>query len=320
MKKILVILLSFFTLQKVMAQEKPKQPTLMVVPSDNWCVQNGFTNTFDNAGQQIKQCDYNKAFQENTELLLVVSKINTLFAARNFPLKDLKQSVSSISSIAFEDAAMNADRQNAGKSTMAESNLDRAKNIAKCDIIIELTWKVYTSGPNKYVTFILAGKDAYSNKQVAGAEGTSEPSMSAPLPVLLEEAVLKHIDNFQARLKAHFDDMLANGREIRLELKKWDSWTNNFETEYNGEEFGVLIEDWLAKNTVKGKFSTQQSTETKIVFEQVRIPLFNENGRPIDARAFGQQLKKFLKTSPFNLLVKTEAKGLGFAQVIVGTE
>ena len=65
----------------------------------------------------------------------------------------------------------------------------------------------------------MQGLDAYSDKQIAGASGTGQPSFTAEMPVLLEEAVLAHVDNFNVQLQSHFDDMFANGREIVLELK-----------------------------------------------------------------------------------------------------
>ncbi|MCB0383400.1 MAG: hypothetical protein KDD05_08920, partial [Psychroserpens sp.] len=42
-----------------------KKPTLMVVPSDVWCNQNGYMIEFDNQGSTIRIPDYKRAFQEN---------------------------------------------------------------------------------------------------------------------------------------------------------------------------------------------------------------------------------------------------------------
>ena len=49
MKKVLfiVLLVCGFT-SNICAQAKVKKPTIMVVPSDNWCVQNGFVQVFNN--------------------------------------------------------------------------------------------------------------------------------------------------------------------------------------------------------------------------------------------------------------------------------
>jgi len=94
---------------------------------------------------------------------------------------------------------------------------------------MELTYTINTTGPKKSVSYTLRGLDAYTDKQIAGDSGTGAPSFSAELPVLLEEAVLAHIDNFNAQLQAHFDDMFANGREIIVRIKKFDSWPDDLE-------------------------------------------------------------------------------------------
>lgn len=52
-----------------------KKPTLMILPSDNWCVQRYFITEFDNQGLKQKVPNYKQAFQEDTEIGQVISKI-----------------------------------------------------------------------------------------------------------------------------------------------------------------------------------------------------------------------------------------------------
>ena len=195
------------------------------------------------------------------------------------------------------------------------------KKSAKADIIIQLTWTLNKTGPKKSVNFNLQGLDSYTDKQVATATGTGAPSFSAEVPVLLSEAVLAHMDNFTATLQNHFDDMFENGREIIVRIQKWNSWDGDLETEYGGgDELGFVIEDWLAANTVKGRFSTTDMTENMALFEQVRIPLYNENGSAIDARRYVRDLSKFLSSAPYNIPNKLVMKGLGRATIILGSK
>ncbi|MBP8067217.1 MAG: hypothetical protein KAY27_01525 [Pedobacter sp.] len=319
-KKVITSIILLFSAASFSTElfSQAKKPTIMVVPSRQWCFIKGYYTMYDNFGTQEKMPDYQKAFDENPDLLLVVSKINSLYTDRGFELKDVNQTLSSINRGSAEDAAMNLDRQGSGKGIIAESMFDRVRNTAKADILIEIQWTINGAGPSKSVTYIMRGLDAYSDKQIAGSEGTGEASISSPLPVVLAEAVLKHIDNFNARLQAHFEDMFANGREIKLEFRRDGNWANNFETEFGSDELSFQIEDWLAKNTVKGRFSTEESTADKLVYTQVRIPMFDANQRAIDARAYARNVQKFLKAAPFNIDVKVVAKGLGYVQFICG--
>ena len=317
MKKIIILLLCILAIKQCMAQNKATKPKLMVVPDDNWCILNGYYTSIDNAGRTKDVADYEKAFQRSTELGAVVKKINSIFSKRGFDLEDMAQTMSNDDVSAAEDAASDYDRQNAGKSGLASSGFDRINALRKYDIRLALNWKVETKGPYKYVWFGLEAKDAYTGKSVGAASGESEPSSSATMMTLLEEAVLKHIDNFQAAVMRHFDDLLANGREIIIEVNKAGDVTTSFEDEYNGEELRDLIKSWVQKNTVKGRYSLKQSTASRLLFDQVRIPLFNENGESIDAGAFGKQMKKFLAAAPFNLPTRYEPIGLGRVRVLI---
>jgi len=286
----------------------------MVVPSDNWCKQNGFMLKFDNQGTIEELPDYKKALQGSSDLILVIAKISQLMADRGFPCKLLEQELKKLSQESAEDAMLTSKTG----SGVAESPIDKLYKSAKADIILQVTWAVNTTGPKKSVTFVLQGIDAYTGKQIASASGTGAPSFSAELPVLLEEAVLAHIDNFNNQLQAHFDDMFANGREIIVRIKKFDSWPDDFETEYDGKELGQIIEEWFQNNTVKGRFNTTDATANFMLFEQVRIPLYDANGKAMDARAYLRGLQNYLKNPPYNLTSKLMIKGLGQATLVIG--
>jgi hypothetical protein len=292
-----------------------KKPTIMVVPSDNWCIKNGFTMEFDNEGTKVVIPDYKTAFQQSTEVKLAVSAINGMMADRGFPLKDLEATMKSLESDAAEDAM----RTSKSGAEVAESPIDILKKKAKADIIMELTWTVNKTGPKKSITWILRGLDSYTNKQVASAQGTGAPSMSAEVPVLIQEAVTAHIDNFNVQLQAHFDDMFANGREIILRVKVWDDWDYDLESEdFGDDELGMIIEEWMDENTQKGRYNTTDMTETMALFEQVRIPMYNAKGRALDARGFAKVLYKKLKGDPMNIPCKLVQKGLGRATIYLG--
>ena len=316
MKKLLntLLIVACVLLFSNAAFSQAKKPTIMILPSDVWCNTNGFMIEYDNQGTKVKVPDYKRAFQESADLLLVISKINGLMADRGFPLKNAESVLKSIANESAEDAMLTSK----GGASVAESPVDKLKKTAKADIIMQLTWTVNTTGPKKSVTFNLQGLDSYTDKQIATAAGTGAPSFSAELPVLLEEAVLAHLDNFNSSLQAHFDDMFENGREITIKIKKFDSWESDFETEFSGKELGDIIEDWLTKNTVKGRFSTTDATENMMFFEQVRIPLYDATGKAIDARGFCKELQNFLKNPPYSIVNKLMTKGLGQVTIVLG--
>lgn len=316
MKKTLFIFTFLSTCAIAFGQEaKAKKPTIMVVPSDNWCKQNGFMQSYINQGKSTDVPDYKRALQENFELIAVVSKINEMMAERGFPLKNLETVLKTLENQSAEDAMLTSK----SGSEIVESPIDKLKAVAKADIILQISWQVNTIGPKKSISFIINGLDAYTNKQIAGASGTGTPSFSTEMPVLLEEAVLTHIDKFNNQLQTHFDDMFQNGREVILRIVIFGSWGENLESEFgpDKEELGKTIENWVEANTVQHRFSTTDATENKMLFEQVRIPLFDEKGKSNDTRNWAKGLQLFLKNK-FQITSKLMMKGLGQAQLVIG--
>lgn len=312
-KHLLSIALGLLVASAAMSQAK--KPTLMVVPSDLWCNQNGYMMEFDNQGSTVKLPDYKMAFQENADLLNVISKINGLMADRGFPLKNLETVLKSLEQESAEDALL----MSKDGSEIVETPIDKLRKTANADIIIQLTWQVNEVGPKKSITFNMQGLDSYTNKQIATAQGTGAPSFSAVLPVLLEEAVLAHMDNFTNSLQSHFDDMFENGREITVRVKTWDSWEYDLEDEWDYEELGFLMEDWMAENTVQGRFSTSMATASTMVFEQVRIPLYSDRGRALDARGWSRDMSRWLREK-FDIVSKISTKGQGEVVLILGAK
>jgi hypothetical protein len=313
MKKI-ILTLATVAMIAASAFGQAKKPTLMVVPSDNWCKQNGYMIKFNNQGSEEELPDYKKAIQGSSDLLLATSKISELMANRGFPCKLLEQELKKLS----QEGAENAMLTSKAGGAVAESPIDMLNKSAKADIIIQVTWTVNKVGPKNSITFVLQGIDPYTGKQIAAASGTGAPSFSAEIAILLEEAVLAHIDNYNSQLQAHFDDMFANGREIIVRIKKFDSWESDLETEFDGKELSAQLEDWMSKNAVKGRYNTSDATANMMLFEQVRIPIYDANGKALDARGFCKGIQTFLKNPPYNVTSKLMMKGLGQATIVIG--
>jgi hypothetical protein len=309
-KQILLSIVLLIIVNPLFSQAK--KPTIMVVPSLNWCEQNGYTYEYDVQGRKQITPDFDMALAKSTELKLVIAKIAGLMGERGFPLKDLESTLQSIKNMAAEDM-VTLSRSGA---EIQESPLDQLKRVARADIIMELTWNVNNRGPFKSVSFILRGLDAYTNKQIAESVGTGPENGSAEIPVLLETAVLANIDNFNSRLQAYFDDMFENGREVALRIAVFDSFGGDLESEFDGDVLCQVIEDWVYQNSVKGRFSLMDATENFMYFEQVRIPLF-ENERAIDTRTWARGLSNYLRKN-YAIDSKIVMRGLGQATIIIG--
>lgn len=312
-KSIFTIVLACVAL---VASAQIKKPELMVIPSDVWCISNGYYTEVENMGTTVKVPNYKQALQENIGLKLAIAKLNDLMAERQFPLKSLEQEIKNLEQRRMED---NLTTSKAGND-LAESPLDEVARTAKCDIILELTWDVKDFGPKHSLSYILEGRDAYTSKSIGAASGTGAPSFTADVDVLLEEAIVANMDNFNNRLLDHFTEMQTIGREISLDIKVF---ANNaagidLETEFGDDELLDVINNWLQLNTVQGRFTMPYASENVANFTQVRIPVYDERGRAVDANGFAKGLAKMLKKEPYNIPSKVLVKGLGRAVIILG--
>tara|TARA_B110000977_G_scaffold197892_1_gene281551 strand:- start:201 stop:1157 length:957 start_codon:yes stop_codon:yes gene_type:complete len=316
MKKFsLAILLALFSFTAY-AQPKATKPTIMIVPSDVWCNQNGFMTTYDNQGSIVKVPDYKRALQSDPTLLQVISQINGMMQERGFPLENLESTLKDLEKNDAYDNASEAD----GDGT-ASNLVDELKKVAKADIWMQITYTVNSSGFDKSIQFNLQGLDAYTNKQIATATGNGEPS-SGSVPELMEEAVLAHLDNFCSTLMDFFDDMLENGREVVLKIKVRDDWGEDLYTEdYGDDELMVLIEDYVYDHTQNHVYNLSSSGDYSMTFKQCRIPLFIIDKRGKEkantAKGFGKQIKNKLKAIGVPSRYGPQ-DGLGTVTLIIG--
>lgn len=317
-----IILTIVWCIAALVSLGQAKKPIIMIVPSDIFCVSHGYTVNVNANGKDEVLPDYKKAMQSSDELRMVITKMGAIMSERGFPLKDLEQTLKSIDTQSAEISMMTSKSSSAA---IKETPIDVLKRTAKADIIMDIDFNVKRQGPNNYITFVLKGLDAYTNKQVAAATGTGKPSSAASADLLLEEAVLSHMDAFNGQLTTFFNDMFTNGREVTIALRVWDNAGVDFEQDFDykgtNDQLSFHIENWFTENTVNGRFSTIDATATMMKFEQVRIPMmFNLNGREVamDTRRYINNLSKFLSGPPFNLDNKIYQRGLGEAWLIIG--
>ena len=310
MKRVLFFIFSLW-FSCLYAQEK--KPTIMLLPSDHWCAMRYFTCVYEDQGNSIIIPDYQKAFREDTEIGPVFSQIGQILTDLGYSLKDSKQELRAISNRSVEDD----NTMSKSGSLISESPLDLLKRSSKSDIIIQVGWQINQESGGKSVSFTIEAFDAYTSKRIATATGISDASKDL-VPKILFKAVKKQIKPFDKQLTNYFQSLQENGREIILTVKRWDSWEYDLETSFEGEELIDIIQEWISDNTISGNFNLSDATENIARFEQVRIPLYDEKGKALDARGFATNLRKYLQRSPFNITSKVMMRGLGEAIIVLG--
>lgn len=323
MQKIFVLLIAGFLLVNisVKSQTQPEvAPQIMIFPSDEWCNKKGLVSRVDVGGEQRLMPDYKKAMLD-FDLQAVLTKLNEMFQKRGYRPYSLERALKEVDAQSARQMATNMDRQMKGKSGVAETMKEKLQKVAKCDITLNISWNTESTGPQKAIYFMMQATDSYTGQTIADASGKGAPSISSSLTTLLSEAVLNHIDNFNATLKSYFNDLLSGGRKIVVEFYKYDKWDKDFETEMKGDNLKYLIKDWIAGNAKNGAFELIDNSESYIKYNPVVIPYYmpDKAGVRYDADEFGRKIRKFLKQE-LNIPATVNMIGLGHIEVFCGVD
>lgn len=310
----LIAVAQTLTAQSSEAVASAKKPTLTILPSDNWCAARYFMTTYDDQGTEVKIPDYMTAFQQDSELPMVIANVGALLTDYGYSIKDAEQELKAIIARSQED---NVTTSSTTRSYLAESPLDVLKRRVKADILLQIWWKVNKEAIGHSVSFTIEAFDTYTSKRIATYSGTSTASEEI-IPRLLANTIRENIATFDRQLTSWYNQMETNGREIVLTVRCWDNWDKNLETEFGDKELTDCINEWMAANTVNGQYNLTDGTETFAQFEQVMIPLCDANGKALDARAFAVQLQRHLKKEPFFVTSKVMIRGLGEAILVLG--
>ena len=118
----------------------------------------------------------------------------------------------------------------------------------------------------------------------------------------MQEAVKDKFRKFADDILNYFTSLAEVGRESRLTIE-----TNGIELPSQVED---IVDLWLQRNCVNGSFSIDEVDEEALRASQAMMPLFNANGRGMDARNFYRPLVQELKTKlpGYTVTQKTSSK------------
>jgi hypothetical protein len=291
MKRIFTLLMTVIISTTVYAQMK--KPSVMVLPSKQWMTAGGHMMQFNNQGTTENHPNYRSALESDATLNQVLVKLSGVIKDRGFTVKMLEAQLDKV------DQKMADQNMRTTGGGVYVNPTDMLKMTAKADLVIELAYTINQRGPQKSVQFTLLAKDAGQGTMAGQVTGNTEPS-SGSIPEEMSAALNLYMDAFSADLMKYFEDMVANGREILLNVNVTENFDEDLYTDsYGDDELMLLIEDWVADNTKGGNYNLSDATETMMVFEQTRIPLeYERKGkmRKMDAGAFGSNLAKYLKS------------------------
>jgi hypothetical protein len=310
--KFILFCLFCFTTISIYGQQALRKPSFTVLPSDSWCYENKFTET-DGNGETYN--DYKRAFTENPNMELLVSRLSSFFQDR-FNGKFLLRNFVGAKKTQQARNARAGLTNSSGRTSKSNEDTDYINNQVDSDVKLEISYWFVKEGPKNNLKFKLDAIDNYSQEPVAsisklGGISTYDNDFAR----LIEEELNNQMDTFFARLETYFDEVYKNGLKVSYDFEMMDNADKNFESEYDGEELTNKIEDWFVKNAVRGSYRLESSSDEKLVFSEVRVPVQDENGRSMTADLFAVKIKKYFEAAPYNFKVNIQRSGLGYSRI-----
>jgi len=300
------------------------KPSIMIFPSDVWLEKNNYFKIIDNQGVSTFIPDYVSAIR-NEKLNVIIRSLDGMVSERGYPTIRLEEEMKSINQSTTVDNAIEGRDGGASDINILEDIL----NTAKADIIWKVSYSLETNGIQNWVEYGIEAIDAYTNKSVAVEDGSGPKSMSASESDLIRQAVSDKMDAFLNEHQTYFDDIVTNGREISLELRRFDSFEYYFndDVEFKGREMELssLIRSYTGSISKDKNFS-YNATENRIDIKNLRIEMTEEvedlfgdglTTESVDAAKFAKKISRFIKKN-FGYPSKITPFGLGKARITIG--
>lgn len=244
------------------------QPTFMVVP---------FVKEEESI-RTILESDVNKR--------IAITKVKEGFDNRGVNTTDFLAKLKQVQT----DKAFEMENQSSIKQQILE--------ISGADFYVETEVSVNRSNTGNSVTVILSGYDAFSGQSLANKVCTSQKFYTDDISKLTGKAVENCIEDFLNTMNIKFGDMVENGRTLSVSITfaEGSAFTMDSEVGADADLLSDAIENWMAENAYKKYFHVQGVTATKLIIDDVRVPLKDASGNSYRTSKFVAEFRKYLKS------------------------
>lgn len=269
MKRYIFLFLTLLCIVASFAQENVTvQPKIMVVP-------------YVKEGEDIRQ-----AIESDSNMRIVLAKIREAFDNRGFTTVDFETKLKTVN----RNKALGGDVLSDLRSTIIQQS--------GADIWVEAEIIIDKSANGNSVKTILKGNDISTGASLANQTGFSGVFYTEDLGRLASKAVGQVADNFLNVLQSKFNDIVDNGRAVIVDFKFDTSSSLTMFSEVGNDNLSIsdMLEIWMSENSYKNSYHIQGTTDLEMIFDEVRIPLKDDNGNNYNINKFSLKLFQYLRS------------------------
>ncbi len=278
MKKLLLFLILSCSFLNVFSQNT-NLPKIMVIP-------------FTKDGEDLRTI-----LDNDINTRIAIAKVKEGFDSRGFTTIDFIGKLKS----AKDNQVFTMDNQTDIKAKILE--------LSGSDIYIVAETSTKSDETGSSATIIINGYETATGNSVANKVSNSGKFQTNDIEKLVSRAVEKSMDEFTFMVSDKFNQITKNGRSVLVDFGFSENAVINMTTEIDktGLALSDLLEDWISKNSFNGSYHIQGTTNQKMIFDEVKIPLKDKNSNNYTSTKFALDIFKYLKS--LNLDVRKEIKG-----------
>ncbi|AWV99612.1 DUF6175 family protein [Arcticibacterium luteifluviistationis] len=245
------------------------QPTIMVIP---------FTP---------KGADLRVNYEHNEWLRVAITKVKDAFDQRG------------VNTIDFRAKLKQLGNAEALQSEQKTSLKDDIIAISGADIYIEVEANINRSNSGNSVTVLMSAFNAFSGESYANKVSISPKFYTENYEKLIVKAVDEEVPNLLTTISEKFEDIRENGLTITLNGGVSEESDLKMDTEVDdmGSLLSDLLEEYIADNAYKGNYHLQGVSDTRMTFDQIKVPYKDDNGNSFRSTKFALDLRRFLRTN-----------------------
>ncbi len=244
------------------------QPSIMVIP-------------FTKEGEDLRT-----VLDNDVNRRIAITKVKEGFDNKGYTTVDFIGKLKA----AKDNRVFTSDNQNDVKSKIIE--------FSGCDIYVVVEVDAQNDNSGTAVNIILASYETSTGNSLSNKVGTSGKFYTTDLGKLTTKAVEKCIDEFVDMMSKKFADNHVDGYSVLVDLSfaEGSVYTMKSDIPQFKMPLSDVLEDWFAKNSVNNSYHIQGTSELKMIFDNVKIPLKDGSGRNYNTNRYALDIYKFLSS------------------------
>jgi len=245
------------------------QPKIMVIP-------------YTREGEDIRT-----VLENDENIRIAITKIKEAFDNRGFTTVDFVAKLKA----AKDNNLFTSENQADIKSQIIQ--------MSGADIYIQSEVIVEKSQTGNSVKIILTGFEASTGNSLSNKLGESGKFYTDDFNKLASKAVESCIEDFLNVMQIKFTDIVNNGKSVIIDIcfDPNSQYKMSSEIGTDGLPLSDIIEIWMEQNAYKNNYHIQGTTDLKMIFDDVRIPLKDlTTGTNYNPNKFALEIYKFFKS------------------------